>query len=384
MQVICSHASEPYSLVAKNIQGRWFFGEERGCTDSRSSDEGTIYSINSKGKIVTETKNRDLVTTASGLIKEIEYSNKENNQFTFVSENKNFDLGKNTLRKTTLQFDTNFNTMTIINQEIDGVETIKNNIKLSTNIAEGVGGYKCQKNLSTAKNILANEKINEFTSLNISSAPISNNNTVTKRELEAKLMFLQSEMRKEPVGNLPGGYTERGMKLQREYDDVERQIEKIDTQIKRVKQAQMDEERNIQNNKNAAAAQIAAQKAQQAREQCLSNGNIGICQSSSQNNVQFLCGMNPLVAFDNIFNQYCYTTDNYHITTTMEVRNNTGKPVKDITFNCTQYARSGTALGSNNTTIFDLWNAGETRKVSLKFTKYDQVQSMNCKASNWK
>ena len=130
--------------------------------------------------------------------------------------------------------------------------------------------------------------------------------------------------------------------------------------------------------------QIANQKAQIAREQCLSNGQIGICQASSQNNVQFLCGLNPIVALDNIGNQYCYTTDKYHITTTMEVRNNTGKPVKDITFNCTQYARSGTALGSNNTTIFDLWNTGETRKVSLKFTKYDQVQSMNCKASNWK
>ena len=122
----------------------------------------------------------------------------------------------------------------------------------------------------------------------------------------------------------------------------------------------------------------------QAREQCLSNGQIGICQASSQNNVQYLCGNNPLVALENIFNQYCYTTDNYNISAEMEVRNNTGKPIKDISFNCTQYARSGTALTSNSITIFDAWNTGETRNVTLKFLKHEQVQSMNCKALNWK
>jgi hypothetical protein len=129
---------------------------------------------------------------------------------------------------------------------------------------------------------------------------------------------------------------------------------------------------------------LEAQKAQQAREQCLSNGQIGICQSSRQNNVQFLCDQNAFVALDNIFNQYCYVTDSFHITSKMEVRNNMNKSIKDITFTCTQYAKSGTALGSNKSTIYDIWNVNQSKVINLKFYKEQQVASMNCRATNYK
>jgi hypothetical protein len=144
------------------------------------------------------------------------------------------------------------------------------------------------------------------------------------------------------------------------------------------------EKRDAEREKNDAANKIAAQKAQRLREQCLSNGVIGICQSSSQNNTQYICGSNLVTAFENILNKYCYVTDNYSISTSMEVRNNSGKTIKDITFNCTQNAKSGTSLTTGSHTIYDIWSSNEVKSVSIKFAKHEQVQSMNCRAVSWK
>jgi hypothetical protein len=144
------------------------------------------------------------------------------------------------------------------------------------------------------------------------------------------------------------------------------------------------EKRDAEREKNDAANKITLQKAQRLREQCLSNGVIGICQSSSQNNTQYICDSNLAIAFENILNKYCYVTDNYSISTSMEVRNNSSKTIKDITFSCTQNAKSGTSLTSGNHTIYDVWGPNEAKSVSIKFIKHDQVQSMNCKAVTWK
>lgn len=129
---------------------------------------------------------------------------------------------------------------------------------------------------------------------------------------------------------------------------------------------------------------LAEQREQKLRQQCLSNGQIGICQSASQNNSQFLCGQNSITALNNLFNEYCYTTDTLHVTTSLEVRNNTNKTVKDITFLCTQYAKSGTALARNNSVVYDLWKPGEIKSLTMKFFKHEQIHSMDCKAVNWK
>ena len=120
------------------------------------------------------------------------------------------------------------------------------------------------------------------------------------------------------------------------------------------------------------------------REKCLSNGDIGICQSSKQNELMFLCDSNPIVALNNLGNQYCYTTDNFNIVTNMLVRNNTSGIVRDITFTCQQIANSGTVLGQGSQTVYDAWKPGEVRTVKLKFVKVDQVKSMNCIPSRWK
>jgi hypothetical protein len=221
----------------------------------------------------------------------------------------------------------------------------------------------------------------------------TNISTMNESELLERLQYLNNELKKEaqkPMGQktAPGGFTERGYKLDREQLEVERQLSTItrnrEWETERVKQAQLSEERRVIQDKNDKQRQIANERARQLREQCLGNGQIGICQSSSQNDVQFLCGQNIVTALDNLFNQYCYMTDNFHITSTMEVRNNMNRSIKDIVFRCTQYAKSGTALGSASSTIYDAWNANESKVVTLKFIKHQQVSSLNCKVSSWK
>ena len=122
------------------------------------------------------------------------------------------------------------------------------------------------------------------------------------------------------------------------------------------------------------------------REQCLSNGAIGICQSSSQNKLQNICSAdaNPFSALANSLNEYCYITDQFNISSKMEVRNNTNKTIKDIVFSCQQQARSGTVLITNNLTIYDVWNSNQSKIISLKFLKHQQVESMTCKEVGWK
>lgn len=147
---------------------------------------------------------------------------------------------------------------------------------------------------------------------------------------------------------------------------------------------QKEDRKQIEENKRETAKRIAQENEQKLREQCLSSGSIGICQSSSQNNSQYICNQNPVAAIENLFNQYCYVTDQYNISTKMEVRNNTGKIIKDVLFNCSQNAKSGTILISNNKTIFDVWNPNEAKLIVIQFPKHEQVQSMNCKVLSWK
>ena len=68
----------------------------------------------------------------------------------------------------------------------------------------------------------------------------------------------------------------------------------------------------------------------------------------------------------------------------MEVRNNTNKTIKDIVFNCQQFAKSGTVLVTNNQTVYDVWNSSQSKTISIKFIKHEQVESMICNAVSWK
>jgi hypothetical protein len=150
-----------------------------------------------------------------------------------------------------------------------------------------------------------------------------------------------------------------------------------------IKRRNDEQERMRQREDIERKEQQKQQQAQRAKEQCLGNGQIGICQSSSQNNIQFLCGQNTVTALENIFNQYCYVTDKFNIKTTMEVRNNTGRAVKDISFACEQNAKSGTVLRRGEKTVYDVWGPGESKIITLEFIKHEQVQSMTCRARSW-
>lgn len=156
-----------------------------------------------------------------------------------------------------------------------------------------------------------------------------------------------------------------------------------DAAVARWRVADREEKERIEQEKKQAVER-EKQRIERERERCLSDGSIGICQSASQNNTQFICDRNSLTTLDNVFNRYCYVTDRFNIVTKMEVRNNLQKPVKDINFRCAQIAKSGTILRENISTIFDLWNPGEVKMISLSFTKHDQVASMRCISSSWK
>jgi hypothetical protein len=126
------------------------------------------------------------------------------------------------------------------------------------------------------------------------------------------------------------------------------------------------------------------ENAERQRELCLGSSSVGICQSASQNNLQFMCNQNIFSQLKNLFNEYCYVIDEFNIKTRMEVRNNTNLRIKDLMFSCSQIAKSGTVLRQNKSTIYDIWNPGESKIISLSFLKHDQVDSMNCKVESWK
>ncbi len=126
------------------------------------------------------------------------------------------------------------------------------------------------------------------------------------------------------------------------------------------------------------------QAAARDRDLCLSNAPIGICQSSKQNELMYLCGTNFITGMENITNQYCYVTDDFNITAKMEVRNNTGQSVKDIYFECEQIAKSGTVLQKNSETVYDVWKPNEIKVVNIKFRKHGQVSNLRCVANKWR
>lgn len=207
---------------------------------------------------------------------------------------------------------------------------------------------------------------------------------LSKSELASRHLKIKNMPTPELISRQYTLESERILKT-RDPSDIEKELIMVNEQLilispEKALQDKINADNKIIRDKN----EKQRQQTQIIREQCLSSGQIGICQSSNQNQVQFLCGQNIFTTFENIFNQYCYMTDNLHITSTMEVRNNLTKSVKDITFSCTQYAKSGTALASNTHTIYDVWNANQSKVINLKFFKNQQVSSMKCRASSWR
>lgn len=382
------YAQTAYDEVAKKIQGRWYFGEERGCTDSRTSDEGVIYSINSKGKIVSETKNKDLVTTGSGLFTDIEYFNKEKNEFLFLSEGKDFGSGKTISKKTTLQFDPDFNTMTIINQEVDGIETIRNNIKLSTNTAEGIGGYKCVKNVQKQSNVFSSSSLNNKSETikqvdsDFDKAKIARQKRISDYEdyLKANTPnFGQSPyalfnycMSKYSDPKIPDRTSKHSACMSMGIDAFFQSPEyegELKLQVEKLK-----------------ATRAGAEIAKTNLNNCLNSEKIAVCSISTMAPV-YKCGQ----VWERGYNwegryewhdKFC--NDNANVMVTFISKNNLSSQVKDIVFKCESIAKSGTVIGSKEIQVFDSWTPGSSKEVSITIPRINQTDSLKCFAKSWK
>lgn len=141
-------------------------------------------------------------------------------------------------------------------------------------------------------------------------------------------------------------------------------------------------EREIRLERERKEREVREAKAR--HDACIGAQPIGVCMKWSDRQTQYLCNQNAFTAVENIFNQYCYFTDEYHVHTKLEVQNNSKSPVIDITFTCSQIAKSGTVLRRSEETIYDIWEPKTMKEVRLKFLKHPQVASMRCEATRWK
>jgi hypothetical protein len=168
------------------------------------------------------------------------------------------------------------------------------------------------------------------------------------------------------------------------YDIQEAKKQKINAEIARkeeIKKMEIAKKKSEIDKKNA---EIEKRNIEIAREQCLSNGTIGICQSASQNNTLYMCGERTIFDLENMLNRYCYTTDTMNVYSKIEVRNNLSRKVSDMVFECEQSAKSGTILVKNSHTIYDTWLPKEVKMLQIKSIKHPQVARVVCKATNWR
>lgn len=119
------------------------------------------------------------------------------------------------------------------------------------------------------------------------------------------------------------------------------------------------------------------------RERCLSEGvGLVVCAEWVGSRMNFVC---EVTIWDLIGEapvpRWCWQTDSSNFYGDLEVRNNFLTPVKDVTFNCQQIARSGTVLRTDSRIIYDVWDTKETKKVQLKLPKHEQTVRISCSAS---
>lgn len=151
--------------------------------------------------------------------------------------------------------------------------------------------------------------------------------------------------------------------------DADRRKSQQEAEAAKTRQNQLEQERWRQRQNEEAAK----------REACLSNGEIGVCQVSKGFEIQNFCNINPIVAWQNLFEPSCYYVDKNYLVANLQVRNNFNFSIKDVTFLCQQIAPSGTVLKADESTIYELWQSGKVKKLTLKFFKADQATNLFCK-----
>jgi hypothetical protein len=155
----------------------------------------------------------------------------------------------------------------------------------------------------------------------------------------------------------------------------------------RVRQIQMQENDKKRKNEEYRNSEILRQKNEDIKlDACLNSGKISICALSSSS-PQYVCGRvweqsQWSGGFRGWVNKYCSDTSKSEVS--FKSKNNFKTTVKDIIYKCESIAKSGTILGSNDVQIFDSWNAGDVKNVTLTIPRISQTNSLNCYAKSWK
>jgi hypothetical protein len=163
--------------------------------------------------------------------------------------------------------------------------------------------------------------------------------------------------------------------LQKKYDFEKSKIAKLNDK-KKLEEKLLSENLRLENEK------VEAENFKR-KEKCLNDGLVGVCQTSENGSTRFICGNNFLTALDNLLNPYCYYTDKDTVNVNLELRNNLKRPIADIQIRCDQVARSGTVLDRGGHTAYDIWHHKETKSLSLRFRKHEQMASIVCIATKW-
>jgi hypothetical protein len=171
-----------------------------------------------------------------------------------------------------------------------------------------------------------------------------------------------------------------------EIQDLEHEERMIEKKLKDFafeEQREKDRQKQIQENeikkKNEEYRNSEILKQDKIIDACLNTGKISICALVSSSPL-YVCGRQwvPRMWID----KYCSDSTRYEIS--FKSKNNLKTTVKDIIYKCESIAKSGTVLGSNDVQIFDLWNAGDVKNVTLTIPRISQTNSLNCYAKSWK
>jgi hypothetical protein len=148
----------------------------------------------------------------------------------------------------------------------------------------------------------------------------------------------------------------------------------------RVRQIQMQENDKKRKDDEYRNSEILRQKNENAKiDACLNSGKISICALVSSAPL-YVCGREWVPRM--WINKHCSDTSKSEIS--FKSKNNLKTTVKDIIYKCESIAKSGTVLGSNDVQIFDSWNAGDIKNVTLTIPNISQTNSFNCYTKSWK
>ncbi len=203
----------------------------------------------------------------------------------------------------------------------------------------------------------------------------------TKLEKPPKSFFAVDKALNEALAHEQKGYLTREQ-AQRVTNMAERNAKEAERNaIARAKYEKKQAERNAkQAERNAIArakyekkqaAELIVQKARKQKhkkeqEQCLSNGQVGVCTKSGD-----------------LIDRYSQSRASYELgyfaTVDLTVRNNTSQNIKDLTFICDSIGRSGSIIGDRRFKIYENFPVKKEVFVSHEIRKFKQTDTIKCR-----